>query len=134
MGAGTEGNKNLYAQYTQQLVEYPPHFGSSEKCDAPKPLVGWKIHLNVNPQNVAIVARFALQMNDQFIGNSCYKGIPFVKFYDEEDLESSHQDSIKMLQNVFGDYFGGGLTYYQPDQSMILPGEDFEHFLQRTTK
>jgi hypothetical protein len=80
-----------------------------------------------------IVARFALYEHPDFIGRAYYQGIPLMKYYDEDDLTGSAEKSKNRLDKEFGEYFGGGITYYEPNPSTIRPGEKFEDFLKRTT-
>lgn len=64
-----------------------------------------------------IVARFETYHHPVYIAGSCLHGIPLMRYYDEENLEASYVAARDRLQQDYGDYFGGGIKYYDPSQS-----------------
>ena len=66
-----------------------------------------------------IAARFVAGNSHLFQGGPAYsggsiRGIPIRKMYETEDSEELYQASKALALQVFGDYFGGGIEYYNP--------------------
>ena len=69
--------------------------------------------IQVSPK---IRARFGLYHHKDYINRGYSDGIPLKKYYDEDDVPGSVELSKQMLQIEFGDYFGGGIKYYDPQK------------------
>jgi hypothetical protein len=99
------GSKSLTEKFIKEIQDEAGHL-----LEDPKALGD----ILVSPK---IAARFGLYHHQKFINQGYFNGIPLMKYYDEDDVVGSLENSKKTLLSEFGDYFGTEIEYYDPHLS-----------------